>query len=307
MSSVANRDKFKTLILFLTPAVVLYTVFFLFPMVQAFYIAMFKWSGISQNRQFVGLANFQKLLGFESSGGQMVPRDPLFWKALLHNFEFMLISLVVVIPLALFFGSVLSRKVWGSGTYRAVFLFPNMISVVAVAVLWSFVYHPQFGILNLVVQGMGIKPPQNGWLGEPNTALICMIVTSIWYGLGFYIVLLLAGIQSIPNSYYEAASIDGAGSWQQFIGITIPLVWDILKLAIVYLIINTINIFGLVYVMTDSNPTEHTHTLLTYLYQKAFSESDFGYATAIGVVVFVLIFTISLGSLRLMRREAVEL
>lgn len=307
MSSAAKRDKIKTLILFLSPAAVLYSVFFLFPMAQAFYIALFRWSGMSPNREFIGFANFKKLLGFEISGGARVPTDPMFWKALLHNFEFMIISLVVVIPLALFIGSVLSRKVWGSGTYRALYLFPNMISVVAVAVLWSFVYHPQFGVLNVLVEGVGLKPPLNGWLGEPKTALFCMIATSIWYGLGFYIVLLLAGIQSIPSSYYEAASIDGAGSWQQFKNITIPLVWDILKLAIVYLIINTINIFGLVYVMTDAHPTEHTHTLLTYLYQKAFSESDFGYATAIGVMVFVLIFSISLVSLRLMKREAVEM
>lgn len=307
MRSAANRDKLKTLALFLSPAVILYSVFFLFPMIQAFYVAMFRWSGMSPNREFIGLANFKKLLGFESAAGKLVATDPIFWKALTHNFQFMVISLLVVIPLALFFGSVLSRKVWGSGTYRAVYLFPNMISVVAVAVLWSFVYHPQFGVLNLLVSSVGIQPPHNGWLGEPNTALTCMIVTSIWYGLGFYIVLLLAGIQSIPNTYYEAASIDGAGSWQQFISITIPLVWDILKLAIVYLVINTINIFGLVYVMTDAHPTESTHTLLTYLYQKAFSESDFGYATAIGVVVFVLIFAISMASLRLMKREAVEL
>ena len=292
---------------FLLPAGALYAAFFLLPMAQAFYVALFRWSGMSQNREFVGFANFRKLLGFEISDGHRVASDPIFWKALGHNFEFLVISLAIIIPLALFFGTALSRKVWGSKTYRAVYLFPNMISVVAVAVLWSFVYNPQFGVLNLLVDKLGLNAPSNGWLGEPKTALLCIVVTSIWYSLGFYIVLLLAGIQNIPPTYYEAASIDGAGSWQQFRHITIPLVWEILKLAVVYLIIHTINIFGLVYVMTDGHPTAHTHTLLTYLYQKAFSESDFGYATAIGVVVFALIFAVSLTSMRLMKREAVEL
>ncbi len=245
-------------LVFLAPAGVLYATFFLLPMAQAFYVSLFRWSGLSQHRTFVGLANFRKLLGFEMSDGHRIASDPVFWKALGHNFEFLVLSLVVVIPLALFFGSALSRRVWGSRTYRAVYLFPNMISVVAVAVLWSFVYHPRFGVLNYLVSGVGLQPPANGWLGEPRTALPCIIVTSMWFSLGFYIVLLLAGIQSIPRTFYEAAEIDGAGGWQQFRHITIPLVWEMLKLAVVYLVIQTINVFGLVWVMTDGRP-HRTH------------------------------------------------
>lgn len=297
-----RREKYIAVAVFLLPAVALYGTFFLLPMAQAFYVAMFRWSGMSQHREFVGLENFHKLLGFGISHGQRAASDPLFWKALGHNIEFMIVSLLVIIPLALFFGTMLSGQLRGATGYRAIYLFPNVISVVAVAVLWSFIYHPQFGLLNLVAGS-----PHNGWLGEPKTALPCIIATSIWYSLGFYIVLLLAGIQSIPRTFYEAAEIDGAAGWQQFRHVTIPLVWEILKLAIVYLVIHTINIFGLVYIMTDTNPTEHTHTLLTYLYQKAFSESNFGYATAIGVVVFMLIFALSLALMRLMKREVVEI
>lgn len=312
-----KRDKNLTTIAFLLPAALLYAGFFLFPMAQAFYIAMFRWRGLSMNRQFVGLDNFRELLF----------HDPIFWKALQHNLIFMIVSLMVIIPVALLIAVALSKKVRGSQAYRAVFLFPNIISVVAVAVLWSFIYHPRMGILNAFLKiilrwsadhpCMGIltallniidleKYASTGWLGEPSTALNALIATTIWYSMGFYIVLFLAGVQSIPQTFYEAASIDGASNWQSFRHVTLPLVWEILKMAIVYLIIHTLNIFGLVFIMTDGGPDNHTEVMLSYLYRLAFEESNFGYATALGVVAFMLIFIISITSIRLMRREVVE-
>jgi N-acetylglucosamine transport system permease protein len=282
-------------IAFLSPAILLYAVFFVFPTVQAFYIALFRWRGLSLNKEFVGIENFRLLFS-----------DDIFRMCLGHNLAFLVVSCVTILPLALFFGVMLSRRTRASGTYRAIYLFPNIISVVAVAVLWSFVYHPTFGVLNAALKTVGLGRFATGWLGGPHTALPAIIATSIWYSLGFYIVLFLAGIQSIPRSFYEAAAIDGAAGWQSFRHITIPLLWEILKLAAVYLVINTLNIFGLVWVMTEGGPSNHTDTLLTYLYRQAFIESNFGYATALGVVVFVFIFLISLALLRLMKREVVE-
>ncbi len=290
-----KREKHLTILLFLSPAVVLYGVFFVFPMAQAFHVALFRWRGLSMNREFVGLDNFRRLL----------TDDPVFWQSLSHNLTFLVVSLVVVIPVALFFAVVLSRLRSG-GFFRAIFLFPNIISIAAVAVLWSFVYHPTFGILNRAVLSVGIEPPGSGWLGEPKTALYSVIGTSIWYSLGFYIVLLLAGVQTIPKTLYEAAMIDGAAAWQQFRHVTIPLLWEILKLAIVFLIIHTLGMFALVWVMTEGGPGNHTDTLLTYLYRAAFIDSNFGYATALGVVVFFVIFLIYLTCNRLMKRETVE-
>ena len=284
-----------TIVGFLAPAVLLYGMFFVTPMAQAFYYSLFRWRGLSQNKEFIGIQNFQQLSG-----------DPIFWMALKHNLTFMVACVLIVIPLALFFAYVLSRKVRGASSYRAVFLFPNIISIVAVAVLWSFVYNMQFGLLNAGLKQIGLERFATGWLGEPKTALPAVIATSIWYSLGFYIVLFLAGIQSIPPSFYEAASIDGANQWQSFRHITIPLVWEILKLGIVYIVIQTMNVFGLVWVMTEGGPSYHTETMLTYLYRKAFAESQYGYGTALGVVVFVLVLGIALSSIRAMKREAVE-
>jgi N-acetylglucosamine transport system permease protein len=290
-----KRDQYLTLGMFLGPAVLLYGVFFCTPMLQAFYYSMFRWRGLSQNKEYVGLDNFRQLTG-----------DPIFWMALKHNFTYLVASVLIIIPLALFFSYVLSRKVRGATSYRAVFLFPNIISIVAVAVLWSFVYNMQFGLLNAFLKVIHLGNLATGWLGEPKFALPAVIATSIWYMLGFYIVLFLAGMQSIPPSFYEAAMIDGANPWQSFRHVTIPLLWEILKLGVIYLIIQTMNVFGLVWVMTEGGPSNHTETMLTYLYRKAFAQSQYGYGTALGVVVFILVMGIALTSIRAMKREVVE-
>lgn len=290
-----KRDKYITLGVFLGPAVLLYGMFFVTPMAQAFYYSLFRWRGLSQNKEFIGVQNFQQLAG-----------DPIFWMALKHNLTFLVTFILIIIPLALFFAYVLSRKVWGASTYRAVFLFPNIISIVAVAVLWSFVYNMQFGLLNAFLKVIHLDAFATGWLGEPKTALPAVIATAMWYFLGFYIVLFLAGLKSIPPSYYEAAAIDGANQWQSFRHVTIPLVWEILKLGVIYLIIQAMNVFGLAWVMTEGGPSNHTETMLTYLYRKAFAESQYGYGTAIGVVVFILVLGIALTSIRAMKREVVE-
>lgn len=290
-----KRDKRLTIFMFLSPAIALYAVFFVLPMLQAFYYAMFQWRGVSPNKQFVGLDNFRRLL----------TDDPVFWSSLGHNAAFLIASLVIVVPLALFFASALHAGVRGAGFYRAVFLFPNMISIVAVGVLWAFVYHPQIGMLNATL-GLFGHNQQIGWLGQPQTALPAVIVTSIWYSLGFYIVLFLAGVQSIPRSYYEAASIDGAGAWQSFTSITIPLMWEVLKLGIIYLVIHTLNIFGLVWVMTEGGPSYRTETMLTYLYRLAFPQSQSGLATAVGVIAFIIVFAVTMLFMRLMKREVIQ-
>lgn len=290
-----ERENRGAVVTFLAPAVLLYAVFFLIPMARAFYIALFRWRALSPDKQFVGLQNFQWLAGQDE-----------FRQALLHNLVFLVASFVIIIPVALLLSSFLARKVKGAGTYRSIFLFPNMISIVAIATLWSFVYHPTFGMLNMLLKSIGCAKmiPTLGWLGDPKTTLPSIIGADIWYSLGFYIVLFLAGMQSISQSYYEAASIDGANGWQQFRFVTIPLLWEILRLGIVYLIIHTINVFGLVWVMREDG--KYCETVLTYLYRTAFVFNEYGRATAIGVVVFVIVFGLSLLSMRLMKRETVE-
>lgn len=293
---MTRRERYFAIFAFLAPAALLYGVFVLLPMAQAFYVALFQWRGVSLNKTFVGFENF----------GRLLAEDAVFRQALAHNIAFAAASLAVMLPLALFFAVMLSRKCRSSQFYRALYLFPNVISIVAVAVLWYFVYHPTSGLVNPALKSLGLERFARPWLGDPGTALPAVILTSFWYSLGFYIVLLLAGIQSVPRTYYEAAEIDGATGWQSFRHVTVPLIWEILRLAVIYMVIHTLNIFGLVWVMTAGGPSNHTETLLTYLYRLAFEESNFGYATALGVVVFLIVFGSTIALNRLMRREAVE-
>jgi len=213
---------------------------------------------------------------------------------------------VVTLPLALFFAVVLAGRVRGAGFFRAVYLFPNVISVVAVATLWYFIYDHDYGLLNAALRLAGLESLQRTWLGDSRTALYAIIATSIWASLGFYILLFSAGVQNIPPAYLEAADLDGAGSWQKFRHVTLPLVWEVFKLGVLYLVIHALNLFGLVYVMNLNQPNSDTDVILTYLYQKGFAENDFGYAAAIASVGFVIILLTVLLSLRLLKRETVE-
>ncbi len=292
-----NRGRTAFIILMLAPAVVLYGVFVLYPMAQAFHLSLYRWSGLSETRQFVGFANFQALFSED---------PPQFLRYLGHNVIFLAVSALVTLPLALFFAVVLAGKVRGAGFFRAVYLFPNVISVVAVATLWYFIYDHDYGLLNAALRLVGLESLQRTWLGDSRTALYAIIATSIWASLGFYILLFSAGVQNIPPSYTEAAELDGAGAWQKFRHVTLPLVWEVFKLGVLYLVIHAINLFGLVYVMNLNQPNSDTDVILTYLYQKGFAENDFGYAAAIASVGFVIILLTVLMSLRLLKRETVE-
>lgn len=282
----------------LAPAGLMYGIFVLYPMIQAFHFSLYRWSGLSETKTFVGLQNFQALFS---------EQPPQMLRYLGHNAIFLLSGALVALPLALFFGSVLTSKTRGSGFYRAVYLFPNVISVVAVASLWYFIYDGDSGLLNAALKLAGLSGNPKGWLGDSSTALYAIIATSIWAMLGFYILLFNAGVQNIPVSLIEAADLDGAGGFQKFRTVVLPLVWEVFKLGVLYMIIYSLNVFGLVYVMNLNQPNSDTDVLLTYLYQKGFAENDFGYAAAIASVGFIIILSVVLMSLKLMKREAVEL
>ena len=281
----------------LAPAVILYGLFVLFPLAQAFHLSLYRWSGLSSDRTFVGLDNFRTLF---------TENPPQFLVYLGHNAIYLILSALIVLPLALFFAVVLSGRTKGSGFYRSVYLFPNVISVVAVATLWYFIYDHDYGLLNAALKVVGLPGLQRTWLGDPRTAFYAIIATGVWSVLGFYILLFMAGVQNIPASFTEAADLDGATGLQKFRYVTLPLVWEVFKLGVLYLVIHSLNLFGLVYVMNLNQPNSDTDVILTYLYQKGFAESDFGYAAAIASVGFVIILGAVLVSLRLLKRESVE-
>lgn len=293
-----NRGKNGLIVSFLALPIALYTIFVLIPYCSAMVFAFTRWSGLSANIRFNGFNNFIKLYN-----------DDKFWNALKHNGIALLVLPPIILGLALFFSFLFTQGISMSRFFRIAFFFPQVLSVVVVAVLWDFIYHPTIGVLNAFIGLFGITQLASfPWLGSPQTVFGAVLAVVVWQSVGFYMVLFVAGMQGIPRDYYEAAKIDGANSWVMFWQVTVPLLWDTIRTAIVFLAIAAMDLFAIVLVMTNGTggPSRAADVVPTYLYQTAFSDGQFGYATAMGLVLLVLVFLLSIASLRFTAREAIE-
>lgn len=285
--------------------ILLYGILTIWPYIQAFYVALTDWSGYTADRKFVGLDNFARILD-----------DEIFWIALRHNLLAAVILPLFTIGLGLFFATMFvvagrRRKaavqgVRGSTFYRVVYYFPHLMSIAVTAVLWSFVYDPTSnGLLNGLLEILGIDPVN--WLGNSDTAFLSILAVIIWGGVGFYVIVFVAAMGSIPPEIYEAAMLDGANRWRTFWRMTLPLIWDAVMVAVVYSAINALDIFAIVNIMSidSGGPNNSTQVISNYIYQNAFVQGRFGYATALGVALFVITIVFAVAALRFMRRERV--
>jgi N-acetylglucosamine transport system permease protein len=293
-----NRGKNGLIVSFLALPVGLYTLFVLIPYFSALVFAFTRWSGLSAKITFNGANNFIKLYN-----------DGKFWSALSHNAAALVILPPVIISIALFFAFLFTQGIKFARFFRIAFFFPQVMSVVVVAVLWDFIYHPTIGLLNGFLGAFGLTQFASfPWLGDRGTVFGAVLAMVVWQSVGFYMVLFVAGMQSIPNDYYEAAKIDGANSWTMFWSVTVPLLWDTIRTAIIFLAIGAMDLFAQVTVMTNGTggPSRAADVVPTYLYSTAFSDGQFGYATAMGLVLLVLVLALSIISLRFTAREALE-
>lgn len=246
------------------------------------------------NRKFVGFENFQKL-------GQ----DEAFWQSVGHNLWLLGVGGLVVMAMSVALAHALQTGGPMAKALRAVYLFPQVISLVVVAVLWQFVFNPQ-GLLNGGLAAVGLKGLTQTWLGDPKTALGAVGVAFVWYVAGFYVMLFAAGLQSVSADVFEAAELDGSQGLHRFWKVTWPLLWSVKRVAAVYLIVNVMNIFALVFLMTRGGPDRKSEVMLTYLYEQAFMNSQFGYATAMAVGNFIVILLLSLVVLAVFRKDPTE-
>lgn len=266
---------------FVLPSLLLYLVFFVYPMLQSVWLSLFDGSPESDKYVFVGLGNFRRLLF----------SDSMFWRSLSHSLQFVLVAGTGTLILALALANGLTYCGRGRSFFRVVFLFPNVMAAVAVAILWSFIYNPSFGLLNALLRLLHLEQFAHAWLGEPYTALPALMVAQIWMQAGFYVVLFYAGLLRIPTDFLEAARIDGCGPWQEFIHIRLPLLREILRVGVLYVVIHSLNVFALVFLVNDGQSNKYNNVLLTYLYEHGFQNGNFGYACAIAVMVVVLVLT----------------
>jgi N-acetylglucosamine transport system permease protein len=293
-----NHGKYRLIIPFLAPALLLYAVFVLYPYAQSFYVSLTLWRGVSADRTFIGLGNYRRLLN-----------DRNFENALTHNIQLLFVLPLVTISLAMLFAALFvqgGRGVRGAGFYRVVYFFPQVMSVVIVGVLWQYIYNPNSGLLNGFLGAVGLSRLQQTWLGDPSLALWAVAAVVVWQAVGFYMVLFVAGMQSIPMTFYEAATLDGANRWRSFWDITMPLMWENIRVAVVYIAIAALDLFTIVQVMTQGRPNRATDVVARFMYEQAFTNSMFGYASAVGVTLLLMTLLLSLILLFFTRRERLE-
>jgi len=294
-----QRLGWRNVLLFVAPAVLVYTLFVIVPSLRSFSWSLHEWNGLTNmsSMPYRGLLNFKRLL-LESDG---------FWIALKNNLFLMFMVPLFVIPLAMFLAASISRGVRGATLFRIVFFFPNLLGGVAATLLWLHLYNPQGGLINGFLTSIGFRSfAGHAWLA-PENLYWALIPISIWGACGFNMVLYLAAMQSIPESYYEAATIDGAGKWRQFWTITLPLIWDVLTISIVFLVIGGMKAFEIIWLLTNQRPQTDNHVIATRMVNTMFNEYKVGEATALAVLLFLMVFVGSAATMRGMRRETVEM
>ncbi len=282
---------------FIAPALGLIALFFVVPVVAGFVLAAtdFDLYGIGDpsTARFVGLANFAALL-----------HDPVFWKALANTFYFVLVggplSVAVSLGAALLVNARLARF---KGFFRTVYFAPVVTTMVAVAVVWRYLYHPRFGLLNQILASIGL--PDVNWLGDPRWAMPAIILMAVWKNFGYNMIIFVAGLQGIPTTQYEAARVDGAGPWQQFRHITLPALRPMLIFVGVITMIGYFQIFTEPYVLTGGTggPLNATLSLVMYMYKQGFRWWNIGFAAAVALVLFLIILAGTLAQMRLKRES----
>jgi multiple sugar transport system permease protein len=273
---------------FLAPFFIGLLLFIVGPVVAAFAISFTTWDLLSPP-QWIGMENYQELMG-----------DNLFWIALKNTVYFTAVSVPVTLLLALGLATLMNRKLRGITALRAIYFFPVTASIVAVSLLWAWMYTPDFGIINYLFSLVGL--PKVDWLVDPRIAMPSVIIMSVWRGLGFNIVVFLAGLQSIPRDLYEAAQLDGAGGWDQFRQITVPLLTPTIFFATIMGLIASFQVFEQTYIMTQGGPGNATMTLVYQIFLNGFTYLRMGYASAMSFILFAILFVITIAQVRLQTR-----
>ena len=284
---------------FLLPASIVYLVFFIYPTIRALIVSLYDWSGFTPNGRFIGLANYAELL-----------HDEVYWGALKNTLAILVVGGLLVFGLAFLFTGILSSGIRGKKFFRAVIFFPNVVASVALATLWAFIYNQNFGLINGFFKLIGVKALSQTTWTAPNLILWSVLAAIVWINVGFYLVLLLAGVDKISPELFEAAQLEGASGVQIFVGITIPLLWDVLSIAVVLWGIGALKLFEFVYAFAGIRPPREIWTTAVYMYIMAFGKRDavfrMGYATAVAVTLLFVVVIFVVISRRLMYREAVE-
>lgn len=276
------------------PALLLFAVFMVYPTINVFRMSLYKWGGYSDTKTYVGFRNFKLLLS-----------DERFIKSFQNSLLLITLATIVSITLALFYAVILVRTdVKLKSFFRVIFYIPNILSVVVISAVFSAIYDPSRGLLNSITSLFTDDPVL--WLGNRQLAIYSIAIAMVWQAVGYYMVMYMAGMSSVPKSLYEASAIEGAGTVKQFFEITLPMIWENIRTTLTFFIISNINIsFLIVRALTGGGPDGATTVFLSYMYDQAYTNSTYGYGMAIGVLVFLFSFLLSWIISRVTKRDII--
>jgi len=276
-----GRQRLLVPTVFLFPSLLIYAIFVLGTMIYSFVLSFTNWDGISGTFNFIGLVNYIKLFN-----------DAEFYNALKNNLIWVVISLILPMFLGLLLAVLIDRQIRGENIFKSIFYLPMTISFVVIAVIWSWIYEPNLGILNISLRAVGLGFFSKAWLASQNTALFSIIIAASWQLTGYSMVLFLAGLRNIPPELIEAAELDGASSWQSFWHVIYPMLRSVRTIVTVTIIINSFRVFDLVFAMTKGGPGTASSVLAMFMYREGFLKYRMSYGSAIAVMQFFIILII---------------
>ena len=275
-----NYYKKYTPYLFLLPAAAVLIVFFFIPFFQTFGLSFFDYSNSIYHPSFNGLDNYVKLF-----------REPIFYKVMFNTFMYLVIAVPFLVIFPLFIAILINQKIRGITLYKILIYFPVIVSIVVAAIAFKWLYAGE-GILNYLLSIFNISPV--GWLTDTKWALFSVALVTIWKGIGYYMMIYLASLMSVPQDLYEACDIDGANFWQKHLTVTIPHIMPTIALVSTISTISAMKVFAEIYVMTKGGPLDSSKTIVYYIYERAFENLDLGYASALAVVLLIVVMAFSL-------------
>ncbi len=288
--SPSARGRLPVLLLFLPPALLLFTIFVILPMGEAAWYSFYKWNGYGPPTEFVGFRNFQVLF-----------KNGAFLTSLKNNALIIIVSIAVQVPLAIWLATMLANRIAGVVLFRLIFFLPYVLAEVAAGLIWRFVYDGDYGLFASISKLLGVATPYV--LADKDLAMYAVLGVVVWKYFGFHMMLFIAGLQSLDKSILEAAEIDGATGWQKFRYVTLPLLGSTLRLSVFFAVVGSLQLFDMIMPLTGGGPFNSTQTMVTFLYNFGVTRMQVGLGSAVGVVLFVICVTLAFGYKRIFMRN----
>jgi raffinose/stachyose/melibiose transport system permease protein len=282
--------KWPVIVLFLPPALMVFTVLVILPMGEAAWYSFYNWNGYGIPDKWVGWKNYE-----------LIFKNSAFTTALWNNFLIVVVSLAVQLPLALWLATMVTKRIRGALAFRLIFFLPYVLADVAAGLIWRFVYDGDFGLVGGIARSLGVDPPF--WLADRDVAMYAVLGVIVWKYFGFHMMLFIAGLQAIDRNVLEAADIDGATGWQKFRYVTLPMLGSTVRLSVFFAIVGSLQLFDMIMPLTGGGPLNATQTLVTFLYNFGVTRMQVGFGSAVGVILFVICVTIAFSYKRIFMRH----